>query len=52
VIVEVKSIEMIAPVHLKQLRTYLVLTDLRLGLFINFNVDLIKEGIKRVVNNL
>jgi len=52
VIVEVKSIEMIAPVHLKQLRTYLVLTDLRLGLFINFNVELIKEGIKRVVNNL
>ena len=52
VIVEVKSIEAIAPVHSKQLRTYLRLTDLRLGLLINFNVNLIKDGIKRVVNNL
>ena len=52
VIIEVKSIEAIAPVHAKQLRTYLRLTDLRLGLLINFNVDLIKDGIKRVVNNL
>jgi GxxExxY protein len=52
VIVEVKSIEAIAPVHAKQLRTYLRLTDLRLGLLINFNVDLIKDGIRRVVNNL
>jgi GxxExxY protein len=52
VIVEVKSIEAIAPVHAKQLRTYLRLTDLHLGLLINFNVDLIKDGIKRVVNNL
>ncbi len=52
VIIEVKSIEAIAPVHAKQLRTYLRLTDLRLGLLINFNVNLIKDGIKRVVNNL
>ncbi|CAN5740698.1 GxxExxY protein [soil metagenome] len=52
VIVEVKSIEAIAPVHPKQLRTYLRLTDLHLGLLINFNVDLIKNGIKRVVNDL
>lgn len=52
VIIEVKSIEALAPVHAKQLRTYLRLTDLRLGLLINFNVDLIKDGIKRVVNNL
>jgi GxxExxY protein len=52
VIIEVKSIEAIAPVHAKQLRTYLRLTDMRLGLLINFNVDLIKDGIKRVVNNL
>jgi GxxExxY protein len=52
VIVEVKSIEAIGPVHAKQVRTYLRLTDLRLGLLINFNVDLIKNGIKRVVNNL
>jgi GxxExxY protein len=52
VIIEVKSIEALAPVHAKQLRTYLRLTDLRLGLLINFNVDLIKDGIRRVVNNL
>ena len=52
VIIEVKSIEAIGPVHAKQLRTYLRLTDLRLGLLINFNVDLIKNGIRRVVNNL
>ena len=41
-----------APVHAKQLRTYLKLMDLKLGLLINFNVNLIKEGITRVVNNL
>lgn len=52
VIIEVKSVEALAPVHAKQLRTYLRLMDLRLGLLINFNVDLIKNGIKRVVNNL
>src|SRR6185295_1281794 len=52
VIVEVKSIETLAPVHKKQLLTYLRLLDLRLGLLINFNVDLIKNGIQRVVNNL
>jgi GxxExxY protein len=52
VIIEVKSIEALGPVHAKQLRTYLRLTDLRLGLLINFNVDLIKDGIRRVVNNL
>ena len=52
VIVEVKSIETLAPVHKKQLLTYLRLTDLRLGLLINFNVDLIKHGIHRIVNKL
>ncbi len=52
VIIEVKSIETISPVHLKQLRTYLRLTNLHLGLLINFNVELIKDGIKRVVNQL
>ena len=52
VIIEIKSIEAIAPVHRKQLLTYLWLTDKRLGLLINFNVDLIKNGITRVVNNL
>jgi GxxExxY protein len=52
VVVEIKSIETIAPVHKKQLLTYLRLTDKRLGLLINFNVDLIKNGIARVVNRL
>jgi GxxExxY protein len=52
VIVEIKSIEAIAPVHRKQLLTYLRLADKRLGLLINFNVELIKDGITRVVNHL
>ena len=52
VILELKSIEAIAPVHYKQLLTYLRITDLRLGLLINFNVPVIKQGIHRVVNNL
>jgi len=52
VIVEIKSIEAISPVHRKQLLTYLKVTDKRLGLLINFNVELIKNGITRVVNNL
>jgi len=52
VVVEIKSIEAIAPVHKKRLLTYLRLADKRLGLLINFNVDLIKHGISRVVNGL
>jgi len=52
VVVEVKSVDLVAPVHAKQLRTYLKLMDLNVGLLINFNVNLIKEGITRVVNNL
>jgi len=53
VVVEIKSIEGgTPPVHKKQLLTYLRLADKRLGLLINFNVDLIKNGISRVVNNL
>ncbi|HEY0348537.1 MAG TPA: GxxExxY protein [Pyrinomonadaceae bacterium] len=52
VVVEIKSIEAIGPVHKKQLLTYLRLTDKRLGLLINFQVDLIKNGISRVVNGL
>jgi GxxExxY protein len=52
VILEIKSIDAISPVHRKQLLTYLRLTDKRLGLLINFNVELIKDGITRVVNNL
>ena len=49
---ELKSIEEVAPVHKKQLLTYLKLADYRLGLLINFNVELIKDGISRIVNRL
>ena len=52
VIIEIKSIEELTPLHSKQLLTYLRLTNLRLGLLINFNVNLIKNGIRRVVNGL
>ena len=52
VIVEIKSVEALAPVHRKQLLTYLRLADKRLGLMINFNVELIRDGIVRVVNHL
>ena len=52
VIIELKSIDAILPVHKKQLITYLKLTDLKLGMLINFNVALIKDGITRIVNGL
>jgi GxxExxY protein len=52
VIVEVTSIEVIHPVHKKQVLTYLKFADKRLGLLINFNVALIKDGITRLVNRL
>jgi GxxExxY protein len=52
VIVEIKSVAELSPVHKKQLLTYLKLADKRLGLLINFNVALIKDGIIRVVNGL
>ena len=52
VITEIKSVETIAPAHQKQLLTYLKLADKRLRLLINFNVRLIKDGIKRFANNL
>ncbi len=52
VIVEIKSLEAIAPVHKKQLLTYLRLADKRLGLLINFGGALIKDGIRRIVNRL
>ena len=52
VIVEIKSIDAVAPVHKKQLLTYLRLSNKRLGLLINFNVDLIKDGITRLANGL
>ena len=50
ILIEIKSIQTIAPVHIKQALTYLKLLDLRLGLIINFGEDQLKHGIKRVVN--
>ena len=52
VIIEIKSVQEIHPVHPKQLMTYLKLTGLKLGLLINFNSPLIKTGITRIVNSL
>ena len=49
VIVELKAVELIAPVHEAQLLTYLRLTGCRLGLLLNFNVPLMRNGIKRLV---
>ncbi|MGZ2370111.1 GxxExxY protein [Ancylomarina sp. YFZ004] len=51
-IIEIKSVESLNDVHLAQILTYLKLSGCKLGLLINFNVALIKNGIKRVVNNL
>ena len=51
IVIELKSVENILPVHKKQLLTYLRLLDLQVGLLINFNVSLLKEGITRIVNN-
>ena len=52
VIIEVKSVENLAPVHFAQTLTYLKLSDKRLALRINFNTKLLKDGIHRIVNNL
>lgn len=52
VIVEIKSVETLAPVHAKQLLTYLRLTNRRLGLLINFGEEHLKNGIKRIAHNL
>ena len=52
VIIELKSVERFAPVHAKQLLTYLKLTGMKLGLLVNFGEELIKNGIKRMVNGL
>ena len=52
VIVEVKSVDTVTPVFFKILLTYLRLSDKKLGLMANFNVTLMRNGIKRVVNNL
>ena len=51
IVVELKSVEQFATVHLKQLLTYLRLLNLRLGLLINFGAPTFKEGIRRVVND-
>lgn len=51
-LIELKSIEYVMPVHMKILLTYLKLTNIKLGLLINFNEALLKNGIKRMVNNL
>ncbi len=52
VILELKSVNKIEPIHDAQLLTYLKLADLKLGILLNFNVPILKEGIKRIVNNL
>ncbi len=52
VLIEIKSIEALAPVHFAQTLTYLKLSNLKLGLLINFNSKLLKDNIHRVVNNL
>lgn len=52
VIIEVKSIENLAPVHFAQTLTYLKLSDKKLALLINFNTKLLKDGIHRIVNNM
>lgn len=52
VIIELKSVQRLEPVHPKQLLTYLKISELKLGLLINFNETLIKNGITRIVNNL
>jgi len=51
VVVELKSIEKIAPVHAKQVLTYLRLMNLNVGLLINFGAPILKEGVKRIVNH-
>lgn len=51
VILELKSVAEVLPVHQKQLLTYMRLTDISLGYIINFNVDSLRNGIQRIVNN-
>jgi GxxExxY protein len=48
-LIELKSVEKIAEVHYKQVQTYLRLADIKLGLLVNFNVSLLKDGIKRII---
>jgi GxxExxY protein len=51
-IIEIKSVEELIPVHYTQVLTYLTLSGLKLGLLINFNTKVLKNGIHRIVNNL
>ncbi len=51
VIVALKSLDIVPPVHYKRLTTYLKITKLKVGLMVNFNEVLLKNGIKRLVNN-
>jgi GxxExxY protein len=52
VIIEVKAVEGFSDIHLAQILTYLKLSDMKLGLLLNFNVSIMVDGLKRVVNNL
>jgi GxxExxY protein len=52
VIIEIKSVDNLAPIHTAQLLTYLKLRDIKLGLLINFNSVKLVDGLKRIVNNL
>jgi len=52
VVIEIKSVDALNDIHLAQVLTYLKLSNCKLGMLINFNVTLIKNGIRRVVNNL
>jgi GxxExxY protein len=52
VIIEIKSVEALNDVHIAQVLIYLKLSQCKLGLLVNFNVKLLKEGLKRLVNNL
>jgi GxxExxY protein len=51
VIVEIKSVEQLSPVHFKQIHTYLKLSNIKNDLLVNFNVNLLKDGFHRVFNN-
>jgi len=52
VILELKAVDKVEPIHEAQLLTYLKLSNLKLGILINFNVSILKDGIKRIINNL
>lgn len=51
IVIEIKSVEELSKVHYKQIITYLKLLDISIGILVNFNTDVIKDAIKRIVNN-